>query len=75
MNTVVYSTDANHPSRNPELPAAISAPYGKNWQSEQRVSEERHAEACSALRKHYQSKATSYGMTLESYCRRFNVKL
>ncbi|CCI88843.2 hypothetical protein BN109_gp3 [Yersinia phage phi80-18] len=75
MNTVVYSTDVNHPTRQTGMPAALSAPYGKNWQCEQRVSEERHAEACSALRKHYQTKATNYGMSLESYCRRFGVKL
>lgn len=47
----------------------------RNWMSEVRVSKEDHAAGMKRQREIYVLKAAAVGMTLDAYCKRFNVKL
>lgn len=74
VNQVVYvAAPAQHVDAR-TVRAAAARTTGK-WESVQRVTKERHQQACSALRMHYESKAKALGMTLAGYCQRFGVKL
>lgn len=70
MNKIVYSTDKSIDV----APMQATVQRKGQWAKTVRVTKERHAAACSALRMHYASKAASLGMTLEGYMARFNVK-
>lgn len=75
-NPIVYSTSNRVTSKSP----LFSAPYGKNPAnlydtSERIVKASKIAHGLSEYRKELLRKAERVGMTLEQYCKRFNIKL
>lgn len=72
MNPIVYSTSPTGRIVD-RRPALQNVP--RNWMSEVRVSKEDHAKAMKRQREIYVMKAAAVGMTLDAYCKRFNVKL
>ena len=75
-NPIVYSTTDRVTSKSP----LFSAPYGKNpadlYETAHRIDEStKIAHGLSEYRKGLIRKAERVGMTLEQYCKRFNIKL
>lgn len=78
-NPIVYSTaDRGGTVRNTTYRAMFSAPYGKNPESivtREDGNENKTAYGKVAYRMELLRKAERVGMTLEQYCKRFNIKL
>lgn len=79
-NPIVYSTADRGIVRNTAYRVMFSAPYGKNpadlYETSQRIGEStKIARGLSEYRKGLIRKAERVGMTLEQYCKRFNIKL
>lgn len=79
-NPIVYSTADRGTVRNTSYRAMFGAPYGKNpadlYETSHRIDEPtKIARGLSEYRKDLLRKAERVGMTLEQYCKRFNIKL
>lgn len=79
-NPIVYSTSDRGTVRNTAYRTMFGAPYGKNpadlYETSHRIDEAtKIAHGLSEYRKDLLRKAVRVGMTLEQYCKRFNIKL
>lgn len=73
-NPIVYSTADRETSKSP----LFSAPYGKNPEyvvTREENKDNKTAYGKVAYRMELLRKAERVGMTLEQYCKRFNIKL
>lgn len=77
-NPIVYSTADRSTVRNTAYIAMLGAPYGKNPESvvtREENNDNKTAYGKVAYRIELLRKAERVGMTLEQYCKRFNIKL
>lgn len=74
MNKIVYSTDPAV-MNGPAIEPIHREPSMREWMEEVRRTPRQCRDANNALNIEYRRRARAVGMTLESYCNRFNIKL
>lgn len=73
MNKIVYSTDPAVMER--QVAPIAHRETMREWLEEVRRTPRQCRDANNALNIEYRRRARAVGMTLESYCNRFNIKL
>lgn len=73
MNKIVYSTDPAVMER--QVAPIAHRETMREWEERPRNTKRQCRDANNALNIEYRRRARAVGMTLESYCQRFNIKL